>query len=299
MPRRLIGLLFSVLITAVACGEAPPATPQTEASPPAGQPQLQASEVSIAANKVEEAGSFKTRSTMVMEIPEEQGGGELVVSGRGAMDVEQGLGKDTMSFSGTNAQASLLGKAPVEAVYDTRDSLIIYMKMPFLNEQIPGSKEWIKMDLQKAGEGMGIDLNSLMQSGQSGPTAGLDYMRGTKDVEEVGKEKVRGVQTTHYKAVADFDLLASASPEAADSISRLKELTGIEEAPVEVWVDEKGLARKLYMVMDYNPPPDAPAGTPAGRMSMSYLFYDFGTPVDVKLPPADQVFDPFSQTEGA
>jgi hypothetical protein len=53
------------------------------------------------------------------------------------------------------------------------------------------------------------------------------------------------------------------------------------------------------MVMDYNPPPEAPAGTPSGRMEMTFFFYDFGTPVEVELPLADQVFDPLSQAAGA
>jgi hypothetical protein len=77
-----------------------------------------------------------------------------------------------------------------------------------------------------------------------------------REVSVVGKETVQGVETTRYHLV--------------DS----------DGAPMEVWVDGDGLVRRMKAV-------DSPGAADEARITVE--FSDFGAPVDIEPPPADEV----------
>lgn len=265
--------LIPILLIAIACG-----TPAT-----------QSDDLAAAAARAEEQGSYKM--SMWMSSPVD-GGENVVTKGTGAFDVSKGVGQMEMSFVGEVPGApsgDSLGE--MEALYDFREGLVAYMKWPFLTQNVPGGKEWIRMDFQELGEEMGMDIGSLMGTGQSDPSQGLSYLEGTRDVEEIGQEEVRGVQTTHYTATADLDTVGESNPDAAKTIEQLKEMTGLSEIPMEVWIDADGLPRRVSMAYDYDPSADAPPGTPKGEMTQTMEFYDYGADVNVSFPDADEVTD--------
>ena len=80
---------------------------------------------------------------------------------------------------------------------------VLYTRMGLLSQQLPKGKKWLKLDIEKLGKGLGIDVSQLSQ--YNDPTKMLDYLRSSGDVDEVGKEDVRGVETTHYRAKVDLD----------------------------------------------------------------------------------------------
>ena len=111
---------------------------------------------------------------------------------------------------------------------------------------------------------------------------------------------MRGVATTHYEATMD---LARALEEApAHQRARLEEMfeqlgggddLADVEIPVDVWVDDDDLPRRLRMDMGQVL---GAAGT-RGEMTMTMDLFDYGEPVDIEIPSADEV-TPFSEALG-
>jgi hypothetical protein len=171
------------------------------------------------------------------------------------------------------------------------DGLNIYMRIPILKQIQPTLKPWIKLNLEEAGRTQGLDFSSFLQLGQGGdPTQTLGYLKGAGDVKKVGSEKVRGVQTTHYRATIDLRKVANQAPASSRarvraSIRRLIQLTGEKTIPTQVWIDGKGLVRRLAyterLVIQGR----------RTKVSLKMDFYEFGTRVIANPPPASDVTD--------
>jgi hypothetical protein len=188
-----------------------------------------------------------------------------------------------------------------EEVFDFSKSPVIYMRFPFMTKALPGSKPWIRIDMQKLGERIGLDFGALMQSGQSNPTQQLDYLRSVSgDLEELGNETVGGVETTHYRGTVDLDDYEQLVPkDQRESIRKTieqleKSMGGRSRYPVDVWVDSADQVRRLAFEMKS----DTSQGTATTSMQMDLS--DFGAPVHVELPPASQTidFDQLTQAAG-
>jgi hypothetical protein len=172
------------------------------------------------------------------------------------------------------------------------DDLTIYMRFPALLGNLPGGKQWMKLDLSEALGSQGVDLGQLTQVSQSNPTDSLRQLAAVSDdLEEVGEEDVGGVPTTHYEATVDLNRYPDVVPEdqraaTEESVANLIELTGTETIPVEVWIDDEGLVRRLSQSYSYETP-----DTGEVSQSQTVEFSDFGGDVDVEPPPAKDVFD--------
>lgn len=125
------------------------------------------------------------------------------------------------------------------------------------------------------------DVANLSQFSLFDPLRVFAVLREAGDFEESGSEEVRGVTTTHYAGrvdLAKFLETFPSTPEEDEPTERLVE----ESFRAEVWVDRDGRVRKVAYDL-----PNAGPGMPAGEMT--FEFYDFGKPVDITPPPADQV----------
>jgi hypothetical protein len=110
--------------------------------------------------------------------------------------------------------------------------------------------------------------------------------------ETVGTEALRGVSTTRYRAtvsLADYDKLVPADrrEELRSMFGEMIEETGLGEMPVDVWLDDFGLVRRLDMSF---------AATQSGttdsvEASMTFELLDYGKEVDVAPPPAAEVVE--------
>jgi hypothetical protein len=199
------------------------------------------------------------------------------MTGEGAFAGRQG--RMTMDLSGL-AGGAVGGR--VEMIFD---ELLFYMKFPEeIAQGIPGGKEWIRFDLTKLGKQEGFDLQQMMQLSGTDPSQSLGLLSAAgADFREVGEEDVRGVSTTHYEGTVDLEQVAEQVPEEArESYRRLMELSGESEVPVEVWIDEEGLARRIRYQQTLAD------GT---TMDLTQEYYDFGTEVDVEPPPDSEVLD--------
>jgi hypothetical protein len=250
--------------------------------------------VAQAAELARDQGSANVSMTMEMTIPN----GSITMSGEGAFEFAGGGNRGHLTFTATGTGDGAAASEQIGTMEAVYEDFVAYMKMPILSNVLPEGKTWIKIDFQKVGEQMGIDFQQLAQMGQNNPMQQLDYLKGVQDIEEVGTEDVRGTETTHYKGILDFDALQKEMPdEVGGSIDKIQEMSGIDQAPVEVWIDGDGLPRRMKFDFEYDMPEEAGPMSNA-KMSMTMEFFDYGTDVTVTVPPPAEVFDPAEAQQG-
>ena len=225
------------------------------------------------------------------------GGKPVAVTAEGAFDYTARKGRLVVDVG----SVGLPGVATGTKAEMLLDGDVVFMKFPGVG--LP-DKPWVRVDAaERAASGAaGSPIGGLDQLGSSDPTAALDMLRGVaKDVREIGEEKVRGTTTTRYRGTVDLKAALAKVPENRRAqLDALAEQLEAESIPVDVWVDGDGRARRLVYAVAL-PGPDGGASTGAAddtgaelKMTTTIEFFDFGTKVDLKLPPAEQIVDPAS-----
>jgi hypothetical protein len=179
------------------------------------------------------------------------------------------------------------------------DGLVMYMRFPFLRDKVSGGKEWVKIDLRQAASKVpGLDLDQFLQFAQNGPQSSLDYLRAVSGpIEPVGVDEVRGVSATHYRTTIDMTKYANLVPEGSreqlrSMLDQLVRQTGLQQIPVDVWVGEDGLVRKLELAMTMT----QPGSTQSASATMRFEMFDYGKPVTIVLPLPSETADVTSLT---
>jgi hypothetical protein len=221
----------------------------------------------------------------------------MAIKLNGSAAQSQGLGElpgtGSFDFAGRRGQitTSILGQS-ILGVYDGGT---IYEHIPQL-ARLAGGKQWFKIDLNQIGKLVGVSgLGNLAQAQQSDPTTGLNYLRGVSGpITIVGREVVRGVPTTHYRATADLNkAVANAPADQRATVQQIGQALGVTTVPVEAWIDEQGRVRRLHQTIDYSKAkvPNVPAGSLPQSIDITVELFDFGVPVSVTVPPPSQVQD--------
>ena len=185
-----------------------------------------------------------------------------------------------------------LGGAGASSVTIEMHYPIMYMRFPALSSQLPGNKEWVKLDLAAVAQAQGINLTQLSAGGGVDPSQYLDYLRASgSQITTVGADTVDGVATTHYRAVIDLSRVARAVPSAdraatAAAIAQLEKVSGIHTFPIDVWVDAQHRVRREQFAITSGGSTGHPV---AVKATVDYL--SFGPNPSVVPPPADSVFD--------
>ena len=176
----------------------------------------------------------------------------LRFSVEGSAEGDRFAGEGAVDNRARRSQLSLRGGG--RATELVLDGSVLYARLPMLG--------WVSADLERVGKLLGDGLGELTGLVEDGPTGVLEQLRAVGDVEELGREQVRGVETTRYRAL-------------------LRPPGGTEEdaLPVEVWIDDDGLVRRLRVTYGQR------------AASVTVELFDFGADVDVEPPPADQVTD--------
>ena len=165
-----------------------------------------------------------------------------------------------------------------------------YMRLPALDAQLPEGKSWVRTEEGSKSGGDGFE--GFDQLAKSDPRELLETLRAVSgDIETVGSEQLRGVETTHYRAVVDPAELAKleASKPAGPQtlVDQFAAQSGLGAIPVEVWLDASGLVRKLSMEVTAT----EPGTTRSSAVSVGFELWDYGEAVEIQLPPAEQVAD--------
>lgn len=171
------------------------------------------------------------------------------------------------------------------------DGFVMYMRLPFLASQLPSGKRWVRMDLREAAAAKGFDLGQLESYFKSDPRQSLDYLRAVAgEVVAMGREDVRGTETTRYRAMLDLAKYAQLVPagkrEALGDFEGLAKQFGLTLIPVTVWVDDESRVRRMDLELTLEPTPGQEA-----RSSLRLEMFDYGEPVDIDVPAATDTVD--------
>ena len=121
---------------------------------------------------------------------------------------------------------------------------------------VPGEGGWQRSDSATPDGRAGRTVRNAVVD----PSGSLRYLRSVADdVLELGREKVRGRQTTHYRGTVDLTRAGGST----------------RSFPVEIWVDGDGLVRRYQ----YHPL--------GSHETFVWEFYDFGVGVRLTPPAPD------------
>jgi hypothetical protein len=203
----------------------------------------------------------------------------FAVTADGVADFTNGDAEFTMHLSGGSQQFGGMEARLVDGA--------AYLKMPASLGSMFGGGKWLKLPL-------GAPVGVLPGFDQSDPSKFLAYLETVSNgVKKIGPERIRGVDTTHYKATFDLGKAidrADVPPALRESLGKLARGNASFKMPADVWVDNDGLARRIALTLDLGEfAGDSPDGDAAPVMAMSIDLYDFGVPVHVEAPPAGDV----------
>jgi hypothetical protein len=241
--------------------------------------------LAAAPGKVKNANSSKVSFSITVDSDTLED--PLTVPGSGEFDYAAKEGRLTMDYGSVLSAAGQSGNGDMEIL--TKGS-VYYVKWPLLSSAVKAKTPWISFDITKLDQITGIDTSSLRSVNQGDPSQTLVYLKAAGMVEDQGTEDVDGVPTTKYHAVIDLNRIPGLAPAdqrdaVAASVKTLKETYGISELPLDVWVDDNGLPRKLFYEIS-----TTVQGSKV-KTTLEMKLSDYGTSVDVQPPPASQVTD--------
>jgi len=250
--------------------------------------------VAAAATKTQNAGAARIRFSTAFSSSRLQGR-LLRISGTGAIDGTTGeLSFDMGSMlkqlglpSGVASSAKmqqLMHSSIKEIFLKEGGDFVIYMRLGFLASQIPGGKQWLKLDLSKVGKSAGVDFNQLLSGSEVQPTDLLAMLKTEgAEIRKVGPATVDGAATTQYHVTVD---VAKALKSRGLSSPMLAGIASqIPNVPEDVWIGKDGLVHRIRLALGM-----ALQGK-SMHLAMQMDLYDYGAHVTVAAPPASQVFD--------
>ncbi len=114
------------------------------------------------------------------------------------------------------------------------------------------------------------------------------YSEADAQVQDVERETVNGVETTHYAITVDFQALFAqmSDEERAELEAKSPVPTGI--FPLDLWISDEGYLVRMVMETDghmlY-----MPDGGASERMILTVDVFDIGRPITIEAPPASEV----------
>ena len=114
---------------------------------------------------------------------------------------------------------------------------------------------------------------------------GLEFLQGLSgDVTKIGDDTVAGEHATHYRASIDGAKVAAELPDASSDLAG--KLAKLGATPADVWINDDDRVVKMHFAMD-----GGAFGGSGGSAEFTMEITDFGVPVDVQAPPADETVD--------
>jgi hypothetical protein len=164
---------------------------------------------------------------------------------------------------------------------------IFYMDIPGLSDVTPG-KSWFKIDPSDTADPMNALFGSLIDSikQNADPSQQLKALEAGGTLTGSDTEQLNGQPTTHYKITVNIDkMIANQSDATTKQLLTLAQQKGLTDYPVEMWLNSNGLPVQMTIDM----PSISGAGS-AGAGGLSTITYsNWGDPVTIAAPPADQV----------
>jgi hypothetical protein len=191
----------------------------------------------------------------------------------------------TFSLGSLLQQAGIpAGSSMKEIFLKENGDFVVYLNLGALSSEIPGGKQWVRLDISKLGKSRGLDFDKLLSGSGLQPTDLLSLLKTDgATVSKVGSDKVDGVAATHYHVVVDMAKALKArgltSPMLAGVAAEMPTI------PEDVWIGKDGLVHRIKLSFGLDQ---------QGKhlqMSLAMDLYDYGTDVTIAAPPASDVFD--------
>jgi hypothetical protein len=218
-----------------------------------------------AARETTARGTMRTAMTTIVNGG--VGQGSQRVDAVGVVDLRRNHSELEVRMGVPGADGVSSSVAGLEALVTTRgaDSWMRY-------QDWPDSRPWVH-SRDDAGAPEGVqDLASQLAL----------LAQGARDVEELGEQDVRGVESTHYRATVDIAVLKDELDAAEEKqVAGLLEQQPSGTIPLEAWVGE-GLLRRIGYTVSVAPR----KGGPAAGSSVTVLveYFGFGVPFTVQPP---------------
>jgi LppX_LprAFG lipoprotein len=182
---------------------------------------------------------------------------------------DNGRARGTVTFRGdTNGK-----EGKVQTIVDGTTSYAASEQL----ESLPEGKKWMEVDYSAAAKGSGSP-----DPADAGPKEGLKTLEGVQGSEEVGKEEIRGVPTTHYRGTLP----------AAKEVFGVK--VDVSDPHVDVWIDGQDRVRRMQVALS-SEVNGVEASATDTEMTIDYV--SFGRVPKIHLPNPDEVFDATKKIE--
>lgn len=281
----------------VAEGPSPTSPDAPDGPGPDGPGEFQGTGGVVFLNRAAEATSEVKTQSMEMRMSMDVGGSSMDVVINGQIDLENDLMQMDMDlglgdlfgdlqdeFDDLDLDMGDLGFDPSDMTMTMiQDGDQLYMKSPMFSMFTGSDKPWIVVPVDEA------ELVDETQGAQD-PNDFLEFLKATNaEVVEHGREDVRGVSTVHLSTVLDMrEILEQAEGVEKEELEEALEGLGTaaEEIPMDVWIDDDGMIRRMTMEIDASGIDDE---VDMGTMELTIELFDFGEPVDIRVPDASEV----------
>jgi hypothetical protein len=291
MNRRLVAVALAACGWLAACsgsgGPGPRVLPGTESASGVDLHDL----VLAAATKATEESRARFAFSMSLPGP----GSRVELSGTGAVDNDIPIMAVDLDIGALGA--ALPGGGTTNFVFDGRS---FYLRFPEVMAGALGGRRWVRVDLADLSGQSGVDLQAALEQFRSpDPGANLAMLTGAADdVRELGTEEVRGDRTKHLRLTVDVDKALGKTPSRfRSSLSQLVSSLGTRELPVDVWIGDDLLPRRLAYEMDLSRGPLAGLPGAARSLRMRLDIYDYGQSVSAVVPPLEETVN-LSELQG-
>jgi hypothetical protein len=222
-----------------------------------------------APDALREAGSAQARTSMEMAT----GGTRVTIRGEGGYDFRRQRGRLTVVLP-----QDPTGTPEHQPITELLAPGALFMKNR--GAGVPADK-WVRVETATLSDG------NLVTGGATDPYAAAEVLRGTRTADFVGDTQVAGVAVRHYRGTADLALAArSASASDAAALRAAAKGFATAEVPFDVYLDDQGRVRKLRQRFAFV------NGRRENTVAVfaTTLLYAFGTPVNVTLPEAKDIY---------
>ncbi|MET9832921.1 hypothetical protein ABZ078_27305 [Streptomyces sp. NPDC006385] len=222
-----------------------------------------------AADALVEARSSKARTSMEMAT----GGTRVTIRGEGVYDFRERVGRLKVLLPQDPAGAT--AQRPIQELLAPG---ALFMKNR--GAGVPADK-WVRVDTRSLSDG------NLVTGGATDPFAAAEVLRGARTAKYVGEDDVAGTPVRHYRGTADLGVAARKASEGnKESLAAAAKGFATDQVPYDVYLDDAGRIRKVRHRFSFV------NGQQGGAVAVASttLLYDFGAPVDVRLPDADDIY---------
>jgi hypothetical protein len=252
-----------------------------------------------AIERTESLNSARFEGTInVVGLPESEMPGSLTMSFSGAFDNSAKASEMTLDMG---EMFAAMAEADPEAA-EGMGALFSSMFEEPMQVITIGEASWVKWGLlamfgvedmwlegdASSGADLGADMGFAGLGGSDSPTAMLEELAGADaEVEEIGREDIRGVTTTHHRAVLDVAAMAqSMSPAERAEFEESLGAGPNGSFLLDLWTDDDDLLHRFQLSVSDLDPAEAD-----GLQSMEFVYdlWDHGADVGISPPPADQI----------